>query len=274
MTGNKKGIFLVITAKTLCFPMVGSPVSQTYTPAIINSWFQNKGLDAVMIGADIQPAAIENYFEGLRCWNNCGGCSVTIPYKQVAFRAVDDATERAIRLGVVNTIRRMSDGKLIGEMTDGLAMISALAKKDIYPAGKTALLVGAGGGAGTAIADALCEAGIEKLILLETDKPRLSSLITMLSNQYPAVKLYTETVQANNVDIAINASPLGTNKGDSMPFDFSCIKPNGMVADVITKPEMTGMLAEARKLGFAILTGVEMAGAQLPLQMHHWGIRS
>jgi len=74
LTDNKKGFFLVLTTKTLCFPMVGNPVSQIYTPTIINDWFQNKGLDAAMIGADIQPTAIKNYFEGLRYWNNYGGC--------------------------------------------------------------------------------------------------------------------------------------------------------------------------------------------------------
>ena len=88
---------------------------------------------------------------------NLDGIVITIPHKFAALRHCDETTERARFLGAVNVLHRVADGRWRGDMTDGVAMVAALRKAGCEPAGRRALLAGAGG-AGSAVALALIEA--------------------------------------------------------------------------------------------------------------------
>jgi len=262
---------MTITGTTRLYPLVGHPVTQVRTPPAINAWLADQAQDAVMVPADILPGRITAFFEMLRDWPNCGGCSVTIPHKQAAFRAMDRLTERARQIGAVNIIRRDGDGSLSGDMTDGLAFVAALRQSACDPAGKTALLAGGGGGAGLAIALALAEAGIARLCLLEPDAERRARAMGILRDAYPALKLNTDP-GPGGFDIGVNASPLGMAPDDPMAFDPALIRPDGLAGDVVTKPPLTPLLLAAQKRGLAIVTGIAMADAQLPFQMRHLGL--
>ena len=81
-----------------------------------------------------------------------------MPHKPRAFRHCDATTERARVLEVCNVMRRDADGRWSGDMTDGGGFIAALRRNGFDPKGKRCLQVG-GGGAGSAIALALCMEG-------------------------------------------------------------------------------------------------------------------
>lgn len=262
---------MTITGATRLYPLVGHPVAQVRTPPAINAWLAEQNQDAVMVPADILPGRITAFFEMLRDWPNCGGCSVTIPHKQAAFRAMDHLTERARQIGAVNIIRRDADGSLSGDMTDGLAFVAALRQTGCDPAGKTALLAGGGGGAGLAIALALADAGVERLCLREPDAERRARAMDILRDAYPALALDIDP-GAGGFDIGVNASPLGMVPDDPMPFDPVLIRAGGLAGDVVTKPPLTPLLLAAQERGLAIVTGIAMADAQLPFQMRHLGL--
>ena len=115
------------------------------------------------------------------------GCSVTYPHKRAAFDAVDSHTSRAARLGALNTVR-CDAGHLTGDATDGVAMCAAIAASGLTVTGRSALILGAGGGAGIAIVDALCENGIRSLSLVETHAERLATLQSFLTkNSNPRI---------------------------------------------------------------------------------------
>jgi len=261
----------VITGDTVCYPLIGHPVAQVRTPPLINAWFASQAIDATMFAIDVAPEKVAAFLDGLRDWRNCGGCSVTVPHKQAAFRAMDRVTPRAAQVGAVNIVRRDSDGRLNGDMTDGLAFVAALAAGSVPLAGAAVLLAGAGGGAGMAIAFALAEAGVGRLTLQEPDESRLAKTMTALANAFPSLAL-DSTTPVDGFDIAVNASPLGMNPGDPLPFDPAVVHGGGVVADVVTKPGITPLLAAAAARGLSIQTGGAMADAQLPFQMRHLGL--
>ncbi len=261
-----------ITGNTICYPLFGHPVAQVSTPPTINRWFDDQAIDAVMFALEVAPSAVDSFFRVLRTWQNCGGFSVTVPHKQAAFRTVDELTGRAQRSGSVNIVRRMSDGRLIGDMTDGLAMNEALRRNGIKLEGQTVLLVGGGGGAGAAISDALCAAGISTLYLIEADQTRQDFVTAKLRQEYPAVDIRTALPPDKKVGIAINATPLGMQSHDPLPFDPTVVADAGIIADVVTKPAETELLRNAVQRGLKIQTGQDMANAQLEFQMRHLGL--
>lgn len=259
---------MTITGRTRCFPLIGFPVDQVRSPPGINAWFAEQGIDAVMFGMDIAPDAVEAFFAVLRDWNNCGGCSVTVPHKQATFQAMDDVSERARRIGAVNIVRREAGGRLVGDMTDGLAFVEALKQKRGPLEGSVVALFGGGGGAGAAIADSLCGEGIAEICIVEPNGERRRRVAAVLSDRYPDVRI-SDAPGTRAFDVAINASPLGMHSQDSLPFDVGIVKEGGIVADVVTKPEITPLIVAAKQSGRRTQTGIEMADAQLRFQMHH-----
>ncbi|MCT7374195.1 shikimate dehydrogenase family protein [Chelativorans salis] len=258
-----------ITGTTRCYPLLGYPIAQVRTPPAINAYFATRRIDAVMFPMEIAPDAIDRFLSGLRGWSNCGGASVTVPYKQAAFSAMDRVTDRACRARAVNIIRREPDGTLFGDMTDGLAFAEALRRNGVLLTGRVVLVVGAAGGAGSAIAWTLCEAGPSVLCLVDPNAQKLSALSCRLQAAFPECTVVTDWPESVAVDIAINASPLGMGSGDPLPIDLDRLPAGAVVCDVVTKPNMTPLLLAARRGGHPIQTGNDMADAQLDFQMHH-----
>lgn len=263
---------MTITGTTRCYPILGHPIAQVRTVPAINAHFAARGIDAVMVPMEIPPDGIETLLSLMRAWSNCGGASVTVPHKQAAFRACDRLTDRARLVGAVNIIRRDPDGTLVGEMTDGLAFVEALAGNGIRVAGRTVLVAGAAGGAGSAIAQALCEAGAARLCLVDPSAERLRLLAGRLARDFPGCAVGEGWPGDVRIDVAVNASPAGMRAGDPLPIDLDRLSPGAAVCDVITKPAMTPLLVEAARRGLRVQTGNEMADVQLPFQMRHLGL--
>jgi shikimate dehydrogenase len=242
-----------VTGQTIVIPLVGHPVSQVKSPGPMNRWFDDQGIDAVVIPMDIRPEKVEAFFEVVRAMENCAGCSITMPHKQVAFVASDEVSERARRAKAVNTIRRTATGRLIGDMTDGLAFVSSLKGKGVDVAGRNVLLVGAGA-AGTAIAFELATEKAAAIVVLETDQLRQRGLISELQRYHPDVVVHPRVPEDFHIDIAINASPVGMDEADPLPYPIDSLGGALIVADAVTKPAMTPWLKAAEQSGLPIQT--------------------
>ena len=256
----------VVTGRTTVIPLIGHPVEQVKSPGPINRWFDENDVDAVVVPMDIRPEKVNVFFEVLRATENAAGCSVTMPHKQAAFLASDEVTDRARRAKAVNTIRRLPSGRLIGDMTDGLALVSALRDKGISVAGRNVLLVGAGG-AGTAIALELAAQNAAQIVVLEIDQMRQRALVAELRGFRPEMLVHDHVPAEMRIDIAINASPAGMQEDDPFPYPIEKLADAIIVADAVTKPAVTRWLEAAKHRGLPIQTGEEMAVAQLPIQL-------
>lgn len=254
---------MAITGTTQIFPIVGCPVTGVFSPPAFNSLFRQKGLDITMVPMDVPVSGMNGFWDVLRCSANMIGCSVTYPHKQAAFAAMDTCTARAERLGAVNTVR-CENGRLIGDTTDGLAMCAAIDATGIAIKGRAAHVLGAGGGAGIAIVDALCERGIDALILDETDAARAQSVKDLLARFWPDVTVSDVTKLSA---ILINATTLGKSCMDALPFPEQDIRTAALVCDVITRDIPTQLCAAAASHYVPTVTGHQMGQCQLDVQL-------
>ena len=252
-----------ITGTTQIFPIIGCPVSSVFSPPAFNLLFDKKGLDISMIPIDVPVSGVKGFWDLLRGSANMIGCSVTYPHKQAAFAAMDDCTPRAARLGAVNTVR-CENGRLVGDATDGLAMCAAIDATGVPIKNGVAHVLGAGGGAGIAIVDALCERGISELSLGETDGVRAQSVRDLLARFWPDV---TVTKFSKPSEILINATTLGKSSEDALPFDKQMIRSGTLVCDVITRDTPTAICAAANAYGKPTVSGHQMGQCQLDVQL-------
>lgn len=258
-----------ISGATRALPIIGRPTRQVKAPQFFNAFFEAQGIDAVCTAVELEDASVAGFIQAMRGWNNAAGYIATIPHKQQACAAADDRSERAEFLGAANLIRREADGRLVADMTDGLGCVEAMRKKGFDPAGKRTLVVGVGG-AGSAIAHALAEAGAAQLTLTDLDMARAETLAARLRERFPKVKIDLGQPAMDAIDIAVNASPAGMNGDPSLPLPLDGVSPAALVADVVTLPDQTPWLLAAAAAGCTTQTGMDMVAGQFDLMAKHF----
>lgn len=264
----------MVNGTTRIVAIVGTPISQVKSPENFNALFARDGINMVMIPVDMAHSGISSFVEAVRNWHNCDGFVVTVPHKQAFSEHVDILSERASVLGAVNVVRRHPDGVLRGDMVDGLGCLEAARAHGFEAAGSTAFVVGTGG-AGSAIAYALCEAGARQVHLHALNVERLEALAELLAESFPDTTISTEIPKADTLDYLMNATPLGMNEDDPLPVStefLDGLKPNILVGDVVTVPALTPFLAAAQVRGHRIQMGPEMAKGQVTLLGQAMGI--
>ena len=93
--------------------------------------------------------------------------AISIPHKQAVIAHLDRIDETARAIGAVNTVTRVGDA-LVGSNTDWLGVARAL-ERETALAGKTAVVLGAGGTARAALY-ALRERGARAIVLNRTPR--------------------------------------------------------------------------------------------------------
>jgi shikimate dehydrogenase len=238
---------------TRVFYVVGDPIAQVKSPAGVTGLLRERGLDGICVPAHVAPADLAAWVATTTAMRNCDGIIVTVPHKFAALALCADATPRAKSIGGVNVMRRDHDGRWFGDHCDGDGYVAGLRKAGCEPKGKCALLVGAGG-AGSAIAHALVDAGVAALALHEADTARREELARKL-RAYGPVAPEVGSADPSGFDLVINATPMGMKPADPLPIDAGRLSPSTFVGDVVTVPEVPPLIEVARAKGCATMTG-------------------
>lgn len=161
--------------------LFGDPVVHSLSPVMHNEAFRTLGLDWMYAPFHVTDAALPAAVESLRALQ-LRGVNVTIPHKTAVMPLLDELTLRAQAAGAVNTIVN-EDGRLVGDNTDGVGFVRSLREEaDFAPAGANVLLLGAGGAA-KAIAVALADAGVGRIVIANRTVERAETLARHVQKQ-------------------------------------------------------------------------------------------
>lgn len=264
----------MIKSTTELVAIIGTPIKQVKSPDNFNRWFGETGQDIAMIPIDIQESTLELFIGAMRGWENLRGCVVTVPYKHAVARWLDTLTPRAQALGCVNVIRRESSGRLAGDNVDGDGFLNAARRHGFNPEDKRVFVIGAGG-AGSAIAYSLCEAGASHVTVVDFAAARAGLLCEILRCHFPAVDVTARVESLSAFDLVINASPVGMGDEHALPLSrelLDTLLPGCLVADVVTSPPLTPFLKVAIQKKCKVQTGPEMALGQLGMLGRFMGV--
>jgi shikimate dehydrogenase len=250
---------LNLTGATRLNIIVGDPIAQVKAPDGMTKAFADMGHDGILVPVQVDPRDLGALLTVADSLKNLDGIVVTVPHKFACFKHCRSASDRASFLGAVNIMRRRRDGGWHGDMVDGFGFVGAVRNKGYDPRGKRALLVGAGG-AGSAIAMALVEAGVSELAVHDGDTARRDHLIARLRTlSDPNVIIGSSDPEG--YDLVANATPAGMKAGDPLPIDITKLMPKTFVGCVITAPAVSPLVEAARRLGCPTSTGTEMYNA-------------
>ena len=163
-------------------------------------------------------------------------------------------------------VRRLPGGRLEGDMSDGLGFLAAAAQQGVWRRASRSPCSAAG--VGRAMLLACCEAGASRVAFHEPDGDRRAALHRLAESASFADRVTLDAISSYpEADIAVNASPLGMRPDDPLPFAPDRLAPHAHVADVVTEPEISPLLAAARACGLTVQTGRAMAEAQRDIQL-------
>ncbi|WP_439498173.1 shikimate dehydrogenase family protein [Bosea sp. (in: a-proteobacteria)] len=253
----------MLSGETRVFVLIGHPIAQVKAPGPVTKGFVARGLNAALIPIHVLPENVGAFIDALGPVCNVDGIIATIPHKFAAQRHCKTLSDRARLLTSANVIRRGPGRAWHGDMLDGLGFVRAMVEAGCEPAGKPALLIGAGG-AGSAIGLQLLDSGVTELAVHDMDSGRRDALIARLSGAHPG-RVRIGSTDPSGFGIVANATPMGMREGDPLPVEADRLTADMFVGDVITAPEVSPLLEIARGLGCKTQTGVGMFLAQREL---------
>ena len=260
-----------VTGAARVFAILGDPVHVVRSPAMWNAEFARRGMDAVFIPLEVPADDFVAVWRGLTRIRNLDGLVLTMPHKQAVVPLLDALGPMARLTKVVNTVRRLDDGRWEGEMFDGEGFVAGLRGHRHDPAGLRVLQVGCGG-AGRAIAFALGRAGVASLALSDAAAGRAGALAAEVAAAFPGIQAGTALPDPAGYDLVVNATPMGLRPEDPLPIDPGRLSPGQVVADVIPNPEITPLLDAARAKGCDTVTGRAMFEGQARLAAAFLGV--
>src|SRR6266702_6054410 len=263
--------------------VLGDPVAHSLSPQMQNAALRACNINMQYARFHIRANELRSALLFLRRLDFVG-INLTVPHKIAAFTQIDEADESATRAGAVNTIR-VRDEKLIGSNTDGEGFLRAIRTEfSIDLRDLRVMIIGAGGGTGRAIACQCALENCERLVLVNRTLEKAIALVDRLRPFFagprvlgPVARLeavpWDEAAlraQLQDIDLIVNATPLGMNPSDATPVPTRLLAPHHMVFDAVYGPSKTALLRAAERAGARGVNGISMLLHQGTLSFSIW----
>jgi shikimate dehydrogenase len=261
----------------------GDPIAHSLSPEMQNAALRACEIDAQYARFHVRANELRSALRLLRNLQFVG-VNLTVPHKIAGHAQIDEADESASRAGAVNTIR-LRGKKLIGSNTDGEGFLRAIRSEfSIDLRDLRVMIIGAGGGTGRAVAWQCAFENCERLVLVNRTfekadglAERLRSFFTEARVLGPAARLqalaWEESAmrtQLADVDLIVNATPLGMNPSDPPPIPARLLAPHHLVFDCLYGPSKTALVRAAEQTGARNANGISMLLHQGALSFSSW----
>jgi shikimate dehydrogenase len=258
----------------------GDPVAHSLSPQMQNAALKHCKIDMQYARFHVRANELRSALHFLRELDFVG-VNLTVPHKIATFVQID---ETVTRVGAVNTIR-IRDKKLIGSNTDGEGFLRAIRSEfSVDVRDLRVMVIGAGGGTGHAIAWQCALENCERLVLVNRTLEKAIALADRLRPFFagprvlgPVARLeavpWDEAAlraQLQDVDLIVNATPLGMNPSDPAPIATRLLAPHHMVFDTVYGPSRTSLLRATDEAGGRGANGLSMLLHQGALSFSIW----
>ena len=261
----------MINGNTELIAHIGYPTHTFKSPMIYNPYFEEAGVNAVVVPMGCQSENYPAFLKAVFTLENVRGALITMPHKVTTVGLLDDVTATVRVAGACNAVKRLPDGRLVGDMFDGAGFVRGVQRKGFDPTAKRVLVVGTGG-VGCAIAASLAGAGIAAISLFDMNNASCNALAKRLKDNHPHIEVRTGSSDPTDHDLVVNATPMGMNESDPLPLDVSRLSPDTFVGEVVMRTEMTAFLTAAQARGCRTQLGTDMLFEQIPAYLEFFGL--
>lgn len=260
------------------YAVFGNPIAHSKSPQIHAAFAQQTQQDIAYDRQLIEPnqfvASAKQFFADGGC-----GLNITVPFKLEAFELADVLSERAQAAGAVNTLKKMSDGQIFGDNTDGAGLLRDITENLQWPVrGKRVLVLGAGGAVRGIIAPLLAEKP-SRIVIANRTLAKAEELVQLFNAEKSAqeaklLRASSLQIHARPFDIVINGT--SASLGGEMPdLDPAILNPNACCYDMMYGKQLTVFLQWAeRHRAKEVADGLGMLVEQAAESFYLWrGVR-
>ena len=263
--------------------VVGSPVAHSLSPQLHQAALDRAESGVRYIRLEVPPGKVAQALDRLQQLEFIGA-NVTVPHKFEALEAVDEIDGAASTLGAANTIL-FDQGRKIAFNTDGPGFVRAIHEEFLVDVKDLRIMVvGAGGGAGQAIAAQCARERCQRLVLVNRTLNKAEGLAERLSPCFESERLEGPGQrlvvcprdssrlpdETDQVDLIVNTTSVGLRRTDPSPLPSSCLQPHHLVYDTIYNPSQTRLLGEASQAGARTANGLSLLLYQGLLSFELW----
>lgn len=250
---------MTLTGKTRLAGIIGWPVMHSLSPVLHGHWLAEHGIDGALVPLPAQREDFITVIDGVR-HAGFAGVNVTVPHKESAFAIAHSVDAAAKAAGAVNLLV-FRDGKMEGRNTDSLGLAESLREEIGALAGKSVVLLGAGGAARGAIL-ALDMLGAANIHLLNRDSRKAAILAAALAPQAKARiesgALGDWAKVATNAALLVNSTSAGMTGNPPLDINLDALPKAAVVCDIAYNPLETPLLKDAAARGHKTIDGLGM----------------
>ena len=252
--------------------VIGKPIEHSKSPIIHNYWIKEKKLDFIYDKKLVEENDLENIVLEIK-HNKIKGINITLPYKKTITQYCDDIEDNALNTGAINTLYK-KENKIIGANTDGLGFLNSLNEESniIFDDAKI-FIIGSGGATRGILFEVIKKPISEITIINRTIDKSLQlkkELNRLNKNVQIKTQIWTNRVVPSDYNLIINSSSYGMQKYEDLNIDFSKIRKDSIVCDIIYNPQETLFLKKAKKEKLQIINGLGMLIHQAAESFHRW----
>lgn len=260
------------------YGIVGNPVIHSLSPRIHNAGYRAFRHPALFV--PFQTKSFDNFWHKvvnsvalLSLGLSIKGLTVSSPYKEAALREAHAASQMSRYVDAANVLVQ-DGGRWKADTTDPEGVMLAIRNRNFSLTGKKAAVVGCGG-AGRAIAASFNRAGADvTLVNRSVERGRMAA--ELLGLPYVALSSF----DINDFSVLVNATPVGRDD-DEVTFVLKGLSKDAIIIDLVYRPALTPLIANALALGLAAIDGQEilliqvcnqfrkMTGRDMPINVAH-----
>jgi shikimate dehydrogenase len=262
--------------------VMGNPVEHSRSPWIHARFAQLTGQAIEYERRLVQPGAFAGQVQAFRREGG-RGCNATVPFKFDAAALATRRSARADLAGACNTLRFDDAGTIFGDNTDGVGLVNDITVgAGVALAGRTLLLVGAGGAA-SGVLGPLIEARPARVVVANRTPERAAELVARhadLAKRHGVALAASGLADAPGAfDIVVNASASSLH-GGGVPVAAGVLRPGTLAYDMMygaaarefldwaaahgaVARDGLGMLVEQAAESFLVWRGVRPPSAQV-----------
>lgn len=247
-----------LSGKAKLAGVMGWPIGHSLSPRLHGYWLRQYAVDGAYV-----PLAVrrEDFAGTVRMLPRLGfaGANVTVPHKEAALAAVDEAAGEARRIGAVNTIVVRADGSLMGWNSDGFGFMESLKAglPEWNPGLGPAVVLGAGGAA-RAVCAALVDGGVPELRLVNRTASRAEALAADIGGPIEVVSWAERESALDGARLLTNTTTLGMAGNPPLDLVLERLPPEAAVTDIVYAPLRTPLLVAAAARGNPTVDGLGM----------------
>ena len=248
--------------------LMGHPVAHSRSPMIHGYWLKQLEMQGGYDLKDILPEDFDQFIKNLDAHGYVGG-NITVPHKEAAFAAMDWRDPACEAIGALNVVW-LEKGRLHGLNSDVPGFVANLdAGAPGWDAnGCTAVVMGAGGGARSAIY-ALKQRGA-RVHIVNRGLTRAQALVERFGPNIEAHDFAALPDLLPHADVLVNCTSCGMVGKPPLEVEITTLKRSAVVYDIVYVPLDTPLLAAARARGHRTVDGLGMLLQQAGVGFEKW----